>query len=263
MYQYVRDDNYISATYRLGANLVNQLVQSLRKYEVFAEMNTLGNRKRGLILRNDLDPVIYEFNLIVKNADSVSPKELKTRALEAFNDILDKNWQAYCEDTSYGLLTRSLPAPKPLRVPFRVQVTIIKIEEDGTWNRLIHFKTDSLENDEWYWLPIKYSGRMKEMEYYLKPQHWLRVRREYLNLRNESLEQDSHEMPMQVAYISAMDEVFTWVMDRQQQKEANKAQKKPSKKVKSTKVKSTEPAVKGKHVSSFGPASKKKKKQPK
>ena len=64
MYHYVTDKEYLKQTYSICADIVNQLVQELKHYEIDAYMATVGSKKRGLIMGDitklngaDLPPV--------------------------------------------------------------------------------------------------------------------------------------------------------------------------------------------------------------
>ena len=49
MYRYVTDKEYLKQTYSICADIVNQLVQNLKKYGIKSRMSAVGSKKRGLI----------------------------------------------------------------------------------------------------------------------------------------------------------------------------------------------------------------------
>lgn len=215
MYHYVRNADFLAGSYSYCANLVNQLVQHLRRYEIHGKAVTLGNRKRGLVVQNEKDTVHYEFYLILQNTDAFRPRDLKEQIINAFNEILDRNWLPNCEDTPFFISTKPMLRTKRSRTKFQIDLTLITIDEDNLWHRLIHFKTEDITFDEWYWYPVPYSDKMKEMEYYLKPKHSLRLRRKYLEQKNNCVGRSGHECPSLISYLEALHQVYEWALEKE------------------------------------------------
>ena len=49
MYHYVKDKVFLKESYRICADIVNQLVQNLKHYGIYSRMSVVGSKKRGLV----------------------------------------------------------------------------------------------------------------------------------------------------------------------------------------------------------------------
>lgn len=47
MYHYVEDQVFLKESYSVCADIVNQLVQNLKKYGIKSRMSVVGSKKRG------------------------------------------------------------------------------------------------------------------------------------------------------------------------------------------------------------------------
>lgn len=65
MYHYVTDKVFLKESYSICADLVNQLVQRLKKYGIESKMSVVGSKKRGLVTQNEKEPIDYDFNLYI------------------------------------------------------------------------------------------------------------------------------------------------------------------------------------------------------
>ena len=211
MYHYVKDKEYLKQSYSICADIVNQLVQQLRRYEIEAEMSTVGSKKRGLVTQNEKEPIDYDFNLIIDNAESFREGFLKDRIIEAFNEVLDKNGWDTCQDSTSALTTEQRVLKKGNKVPFSIDVAIVKVDRSGNLHRLIHRKTGIVAYDQWYWNMAPNSNKLYEMEEYLKPKFWDLVQVAYLNKKNMYLTRNDHNHPSFICYIEALNEVYSRV----------------------------------------------------
>lgn len=67
MYYWVEDQDFLARAYHDCVDIVNQLVQELKNYEIEAQMNVVGSKKRNMITQNSNEPI--DFNLLFLNAD--------------------------------------------------------------------------------------------------------------------------------------------------------------------------------------------------
>lgn len=211
MYHYVTDKEYLKQTYSICADIVNQLVQELKHYEIDAYMATVGSKKRGLITQNEKEPIDYDFNLFIENADAFRADELKRRVMDAFNEVLNRNDWGDCQDSTSALTTEQRVLKKGNKTPFSIDVAIVKKDAWGTLHRLKHNKTGIVALDQWYWNMAPNSQKLWDMEDYLKPAYWQLVRDAYLDKKNMYLTRNDHDHPSFVCYIEAVNEVYAQV----------------------------------------------------
>ena len=211
MYHYVTDKEYLKQTYSICADIVNQLVQELKHYEIEAWMATVGSKKRGLVTQNEKEPIDYDFNLFIENADAFRADELKRRVMDAFNEVLNRNDWGDCQDSTSALTTEQRVLKKGNETPFSVGVAIVKEDAWGTLHRLKHNKTGIVALDQWYWNMAPNSQKLWDMEDYLKPAYWQLVRDAYLDKKNMYLTRNDHDHPSFVCYIEAVNEVYAQV----------------------------------------------------
>ena len=95
MYHYVKDKVFLKESYRICADIVNQLVQNLKHYGIYSRMSVVGSKKRGLVTQNEREAIDYDFNLWIDHADDTNimrdGQELKNIVMEAFNEVLVKS----------------------------------------------------------------------------------------------------------------------------------------------------------------------------
>ena len=211
MYYYVTDKEYLKQTYSICADIVNQLVQELKHYEIDAYMATVGSKKRGLITQNEKESIDYDFNLFIENADAFRADELKRRVMDAFNEVLNRNDWGDCQDSTSALTTEQRVLKKGNKTPFSIDVAIVKEDAWGTLHRLKHNKTGIVALDQWYWNMAPNSQKLWDMEDYLKPAYWQLVRDAYLDKKNMYLTRNDHDHPSFVCYIEAVNEVYAQV----------------------------------------------------
>ena len=211
MYHYVTDKEYLKQTYHICADIVNQLVQELKHYEIEAWMATVGRKRRGLVTQNEKEPIDYDVNLFIDNADSFRADELKRMVMEAFNEVLNRNGLDDCQDSTSVLSTGQIVLTKGNKTPFSIDVAIVKEDAWGNLHRLIHRKTGIVSYDQWYWNMAPNSQKLWDMEEYLKPKYWHKVKDAYLNKKNMYLTRNDYDHPSFVCSIEAVNEVYAQV----------------------------------------------------
>ena len=214
MYRYVTDKEFLKKSYSMCADLVNQLVQELKSYGIQAKMSTVGSKKRGLITQYGREPIDYDFNLWVSSAEEFDiqrePKRLKQEVIEAFDFVLSKNGWEDCEDSTSAITTKKHQLGGSSRIPFKIDICMVRESWQGTWYRLIHKKTGYTWADQYYWSQGPSIAGIKEKERFLKPDYWEEVREVYLQKKNMYLErQEMDNHPSYNCYIEAINEVYT------------------------------------------------------
>lgn len=208
MYHWVTDKEYLKTTYSACADIVNQLVQALKKEGVEASMNVVGSKKRNMITQNEKEAIDFDFNLLIENANRFREGDLKEMVRKAFNGVLSNNDWGDCEDSTSALTTEKRVWEKGNKTPFSVDVCIVSYDNFGQLRRLIHEKTGNTWWDRYYWNTVPSSQKLWEKEDYLKPDYWSDVREAYLEKKNMYLRRQDHNHPSFVCYIEAVNEVY-------------------------------------------------------
>ena len=86
MYHWVEDKDFLNRAYSDCADIVNQLVQELKKYEIESKMKVVGSKSRHMSTQNANEPIDFDFNLLIENPDDYqSARDLKEDIRDAFN----------------------------------------------------------------------------------------------------------------------------------------------------------------------------------
>ena len=209
MYHWVEDKDFLKRSYSLCADLVNQLVQKLKSYDIVANAITVGSKGRNMVTQNANEKIDFDFNLVIEDAFDYDERELKKAVISAFNEVLGKNGLANCEDSTSALTTKSIQFRKGNQTEFSIDVCIVTYDRFGQLNRLIHNKTGFEQLDQYYWNAVPFSDKIHEKEGALKPDYWQEVRDKYLDRKNMYLQRpQDHSHPSYVCYIEAVNEVY-------------------------------------------------------
>lgn len=209
MYEYVKDKEFLTRAYGYCADIVNQLVQELKKYDIHARMNVVGSMKRNMVTQNAKQAIDFDFNLLIENPGNYyRERDLKEAIRKAFNEILARNGWGDCSDSKSVLTTEQRVFKTGNKTPFSIDVCIVKRDQYGL-HRLVHRKTGWTSMDEWYWNLVPNTQNLHEREAALKPDYWLEVREAYLDKKNMYLSrQQEGDHPSFNCYIEAVNEVY-------------------------------------------------------
>ena len=108
MYHYVKDKDYLKRTYSTCSDIVNQLVQHLKKYGIESRMSLVGSGGRNMVTQNEKEAIDFDFNLEIidlKNFSVYDGRQLKETVRKAFNEVLKKNGWRDCQDSTSALTT--------------------------------------------------------------------------------------------------------------------------------------------------------------
>lgn len=208
MYHWVTDKEYLKTTYAACADIVNQLVQALKKEDIDASMNVVGSKKRNMITQNEKEAIDFDFNLLIQNASRFREKDLKEIIRKTFNVVLADNGWGDCEDSTSALTTKKRIWEKGNKTPFSIDVCIVSYDNYGQLRRLIHEKNGSTWWDRYYWNVVSNSQKLWEKEDHLKPDYWADVRETYLAKKNMYLSRQDSYHPSFICYIEAVNEVY-------------------------------------------------------
>ncbi len=212
MYDYVRDKEYLKRTYRCCSDIVNQLVQHLKKYGIESRMSLVGSGGRNMVTQNANEAIDFDFNLEIISCESFSIRDgrkLKEKIQKAFNEVLKRNDLNDCEDSTSALTTKKIFWQKGNKTPFKIDVCIIWVDSCGRVNRLIHQKTGITWMDSYYWNEAGNSQKIWEREHYIKVNNcWKDVRDIYLKKKNLYLTRNEYDKSSFVCFIEAVNEVY-------------------------------------------------------
>lgn len=213
MYQYVTDKEFLKESYSLCADLVNQLVQDLKKEGIQTVMSTVGSKKRGLVTQNEKGEIDYDFNLWILIADDYTDgKRLKNIIMRVFDTVLQENghFNIHSHDSTSAISTDYFRFKKGNKTPFKIDICIVKEDRYGNWNRLIHQKTGNVMIDQWVWNHGPNGADIEKKEEFLKSEakYWKEVREVYLNKKNMYLSRNDHDHPSFKVYIETINEVY-------------------------------------------------------
>lgn len=212
MYHYVKDKDYLKCTYSTCSDIVNQLVQHLKKYGIESRMSLVGSGGRNMVTQNEKEAIDFDFNLEIidlKNFSVYDGRQLKETVRKAFNEVLKKNGWRDCQDSTSALTTERRVLKKGNKTPFSIDVCIIWIDSFGRVNRLIHQKTGIVCMDQYCWNMARDSQKIWEREYYIKDNDcWSEVRRVYLEKKNRYLTRNDYEKSSFICFIEAVNEVY-------------------------------------------------------
>lgn len=209
MYHWVEDKEFLKRSYSFCADIVNQLVQNLKHYGIYASMNVVGSKKRNMITQNENEDIDFDFNLLIENADDFrDAKALKHDIQTAFNEVLSDNDLEDCEDSTSALTTKPIHFFKGNKTYFSIDVCIVKLDRYGQLHRLIHQKTGIVAWDQWYWNQVPNSQELWKKEEALKPDYWQYVRQAYIDHKNMYLQRNDYNHPSFICYIEAVNEVY-------------------------------------------------------
>lgn len=214
MYHWVKDKVFLKRSYCFCADLVNQLVQHLKSYDVVSQMKIVGSNSRNMVTQNEDGKIDFDFNLIIEDAESYNEHDLKELIRNAFNEVLKKNGLCDCEDSTSALTTKPIHFTKGNKTEFSIDVCLVKKDAYGL-HRLIHQKSGIVQFDLYYWNIVPNASNLREKESFLKPDYWAEVRDTYLNKKNMYLQRPwDHDHPSFICYIEAVNEVYYRVKQR-------------------------------------------------
>lgn len=211
MYHYVEDKVFLHESYSICADLVNQLVQHLKHYDIVARMSLVGSGKRNMVTQNGNEPIDYDFNLILISVPNINDcRYIKETIMGAFDEVLDWNGLDNCKDSKSVITTSKIKLKKGNKTAFSIDLCIVRIDQHGYWHRLIHEKTGYVQFDRFFWNQGPNSYDILKKEQYIKsiPGLWQVVRKVYLEKKNGYLRIQNYFHPSFNCYVETINEVY-------------------------------------------------------
>lgn len=207
MHQYVKKA-VVKATYPKCADLVNQLIQELKREGIEARMSLVGSGRRNMVTQNGNEPFDYDFNVEIINAPNINDcRFIKNIAMECFDDVLRWNGFSNCKDSTSVISSKILKINK---FKCKIDICIIKTDWQGYWYRLIHNKTGIVAFDQYKWEKGFDSTEIFRREEVLRkePTMWNEVRHRYIDKKDIYLSRQDDNHPSFVCYAEVINEVY-------------------------------------------------------
>ncbi len=220
MYHWIEDRDFLSRAKSVCSDIVNQLVQAINsegKMEV--RQHLVGSGARNLIVQNAAEAIDFDFNLEILDAGEyriTDCRSIKTYVQRTFDEILKRSGWDTCQDSTSALTTGVRQFKKGNKTGFSIDLCIIRVDQGGSWYRLIHDKTGIVALDRYFWNEAQRSRGLTDRVDWLKDNdRWQEVRKNYLDKKNMYLSRGDHRYhPSFNVYIEAVNEVYykyNWV----------------------------------------------------
>lgn len=212
MYFYVENKTITKQMRNLSSKLLRDLRDKLN-YEagINTQIRIVGSGSHNLVTRNGNKNPDVDYNLLITSSPNYDGRWVKETVREAFNEVLEENGLRDCQDSKSALTVTGIPLSNADIKSFSMDLGIVG-ENDKTKKmmRLVHFKTGSIQTDQYSWEEIPDSDSVKVKEEVIKKAGcWAEVRDRYLELKNMYLRDRDYDHPSYVVCIEAINEVYT------------------------------------------------------
>ena len=191
MYKYVEDKQFVNLAYRNCSDMINQLVQRLKKENIKTSMRIAGSKSRNMVMRNGKGGIDFDFNLVVEETPNWKGKFLKNKVMNCLNEILDKEALYHCCDSTSVVSTQEIimVGEGVKNTPYKIDICIVRernLKDGKSVERLIHHKKkrDQEESYSWetaYKNDVKFYAKVDK----LKKSYWTEVREVYKDKRRD------------------------------------------------------------------------------
>ncbi len=211
MYEYVNDKEFLSCMRSLCGEIMQELCHTLKsEYDIGASFYLVGSGARNLIMQNDNRPIDLDYNLeIIRINDFENCRYIKECVRKAFNMVLRKYRWRDCEDSTSSLTTEKRHFKKGNQTEFSIDICIVCKDTEDNSHRLIHKKTGSTYNDQYFWNQAQNSKGIREKAKFIKDKgKWEKVREQYKRIKNKYLTSNDYHHPSFICYIEAVNNVY-------------------------------------------------------
>jgi hypothetical protein len=211
MYHYVEDKIFLKRAQNCCSELMRELEDELRKREINSQFFLVGSGARNMVTQNGREAIDFDYNLnIIGCEDFHDCKNIKHEVIMAFNRVMSKNNLDNVDDSTSSITTKKIHFRDTPKIEFSMDVCIVTLENDKQWLRLIHEKGRNSYYDRYYWNIAPNSKNYAKKADAIKsvPGWWLKVREQYLKIKNNYLSQNDHNHPSFVCYVEAVHNVY-------------------------------------------------------
>lgn len=212
MYHYIEDKEFLKRMKSRCSDIINQLVQSINNDSVMTvETQLVGSGAKNLITQNANEPIDLDYNLCVVKVFDINfndGRAIKEHIRKHFNAVLNNNGWNDCQDSTSALSTELRHFTKGNKTEFNIDLAIVR-ESNLGWERLIHYKTGFVFDDQWYWNEAPNSRDLVDKVCDIKDENlWQEVRDIYLDKKNMYLCRGDHNHPSFIVYIETINEIY-------------------------------------------------------
>ena len=207
MFHYVEDKKFLHRARSYCSSIVKQVEDECRKNGLNGQVFLVGSGAGNMVTQNENGPIDFDYNLNVLSCDDrYNGKAIKELVRKAFNRVMQRNNLSDVEDSKSSLTTKPICFKDDRQ--FTVDLAIVTMNDDGTWERLIHEKAWIASFEKYYWNKERNSGEIGRRARILKQKgHWDYVREQYLDIKNTYLKRNEHH-PSFVCYIEAVNNAY-------------------------------------------------------
>lgn len=212
MYFYVENKTITKQMRNLSSKLLRELRDKLNSEAgINTQIRIVGSGSHNLVTRNGDENADVDYNLRIIDSPNYNGRWVKETIRKTFNKVLNDNGLEDCQDSKSVLTVTGIPLSNADIMSFSMDLGIVR-ENDQTKKimRLVHFKTGSIQTDQYSWEEIPDSDSVKAKEEAIKKAGcWAEVRDRNLELKNTYLRNRDYDHPSYVVYIEAINEVYT------------------------------------------------------
>ena len=212
MYHYVEDKEFLRIAQSDSSRRLKKVENLLRdEYEVNSQIFLVGSGGRNMVTQNENQPIDFDYNLnIISCPDWNDAKGIKESVRKAMNRIMQEEGLRDVQDSTSSLTTYSMFFNDDIDSNWSIDLCIVKKNNQGEWERLIHEKTGFTCNDRYFWNTAPSSKEYSEKAKAIKsiPGWWNTVREKYLNIKNLYLTRNDRNHPSFICYIEAVNNVY-------------------------------------------------------
>ena len=170
MYFYVENKTITKQMRNLSSKLLTELRDKLNSEAgINTQIRIVGSGSHNLVTRNGDENPDVDYNLLIVDSTNYDGRWLKETIRKAFNGVLKKNGLRDCRDSKSVLTVTGIPLSNADIKSFSMDLGIVR-ENDQTKKmmRLVHFKTGSIQTDQYSWEEILDSDSVKAKEEAIK-----------------------------------------------------------------------------------------------
>ena len=211
MYHYVEDKEFLKRAQNTCSSLMSELEKELRERGINSQFFLVGSGARNMVTQNKEEPIDFDYNLnILSCSDFNDCKSIKELVRKAFNKVLSGYNLPDCDDSTSSLTTKAICLKNENSTAFSIDVCIVAFDSEGTWYRLKHKKGSNSYYDEYFWNDAPNSNGYNEKAKAIKlvPGWWEKVRKHYLDIKNNYLKRNDHSHHSFICYIQAINDVY-------------------------------------------------------
>lgn len=207
MFTYVKSRSITKEMRRCSSKLLTELRGKLKKgSDINAKIRIVGSCRCNLVTRNGDENPDVDYNLLIVDSPSYDRRWVK----ETVRGPLMRCSIRDCQDSKSVLTVTDIPLSNADIKSFSMDLGIVgENDETKKMMRLVHFKTGSIQTDQYSWEEIPDSDSVKAKEEAIKKAGcWVEVRDRYLELKNMYLRSGDYDHASYIVYVEAANQIY-------------------------------------------------------